>query len=816
MKIVYFARASFVQNERKNAQNLTVSGIFFIQMKHTILTSICVCLLQAITAQAPNSINTLWYGQPSQNWNEALPVGNGRLGAMVYGAYPNELIQFNEESLWAGCQTQSDADARSSLKTIQQLLLDGEIAKAAALAEETLTSEPLRIRSYQPVGDIVINYAGTPARRRDAPDEGYQRKLDLETGIASTNFVLDGVKYTQEVFVSSVNDIIVIRIKSEQAGKLSFKLSLSRKQDASVNVTGNNELTMTGQIVDLPKPNSSPAGMYMKFAACVIGYNKGGKLTAVNNSLFVENADEAVFYLTAATDYNLSKLNYDRSIDPVQKCASILSQVKEKQYEPVKNAHVADHSAMFNRVSLNLYDDTNTNLPTDKRLEAVKNGSVDKGFTVLLFQYGRYLLMGSSRKPGVLPANLQGIWNQDFDAAWNSDFHTNVNIQMNYWPAEVCNLSETLVPFSDLINALRVPGRVTAQKTYNSTGWTMNHLTDVYGRTAISDGVGWGTYPMAASWLVLHQWEHYLFTRDLNYLREVYPTMKEAADFVLNFIIRDKNGKWVTAPSNSPENRYKLPNGETYMLTYGATKDIQLIRELFNACIKAGNLLGEEKKFIAQLQSVIKDLPPTKVSQRYGIIQEWIEDYEEVEPGHRHMSQLFGLYPGSEITSANKTLFEAAAKTIARRQEHARNQPGWSKAWQINFYARLGNGDEAWRKAIELERECILLNLFDTHPPFQIDGNFGFTAGIAEMLLQSHQENIISLLPAIPKAWDKGEVKGLKARGNITVDMKWENNLLSAATLVAAENCSVQVKFNGKTQKISLIKGKAYQLDVKK
>jgi len=785
-------------------------------MKRIIITTFYALFFLVAIAQKPTS-PILWYEQPARNWNEALPVGNGRMGAMVYGTFPNETIQFNEESLWAGCQTQSDADARSSLKTIQQLLLDGEIAKAAALAEESLTSDPLRIRSYQPVGDIIINYAGTPAGRRDTyPD--YQRRLDLETGIASSFFVLDGVRYIQETFASAVNDFIVVRIKTDQPGKLTLKLSLTRKQDAIVSVTGKNEITLTGQIVDLPRSNSSPAGMYMKFAACVSGYNKGGTLTAVNNSLFVENADEAVFYLTAATDYNMSKLNFDRSIDPVQKCAAILSRVKDVAFETVKSNHIADHAAMFNRVSFNLFDETNTNLPTDKCLEALKNGAEDKSFTTLLFQYGRYLLMGSSRRPGILPANLQGIWNQEFDAPWNSDFHTNINIQMNYWLAEVCNLSETFLPLNNLIDALRVPGRVTAEKTYNSTGWTMNHLTDVFGRTAITDGVGWGTYPMAASWLVLHQWEHYLFTKDLNYLREAWPVMKEAADFVLNFIVRDKNGQWVTAPSNSPENRYRLPNGETYMLTYGATKDIQLIRQLFNACIKTVNLLGDDKRYAARLQSVIRDLPPTKVSPRYGIIQEWIEDYEEVEPGHRHMSQLFGLYPGSEITPEYKELFEAAAKTVERRQEYARqgqgSSPGWSKAWLINFYARLGNGDAAWKKAVELERERVLLNLFTDHPPFQIDANFGFTAGIAEMLIQSHQENQIVLLPALPAAWDKGEIKGLKARGNITVAMQWDNNQLTAATLLAANDCTIQVKYNGKTQKITLKSGKVYQLKV--
>ena len=791
---------------------------YFFHMKKIILTSLYACCFLAVVA---NNTHTLWYLQPSRNWNEALPVGNGRMGAMIYGEYPNEVMQLNEESLWAGCKTQPDADARSSLKTIQQLLLDGEVAKAAALAEENLKSDPLKIRSYQPVGDVLIHYENfSPAVGKDPRHPGYRRELDLETGIATSTFVIEGITYTQEVFATAVHDVIAIRIKTDQAGKLTFKLSLTRRLDATVSATGNNELTLKGQIVDVPTKNASPAGMHMKFAARVTGYNKGGTMTTVNNSIFIENADEAVFYLTAATDYNMALLNYDRSIDPVQKCAAILSQVKEKPYETVKKDHVADHAAMFNRVSLNLFDTVNMNLPTDQRLEAIKNGSDDKGFTALLFQYGRYLLMGASRKPGILPANLQGIWNQDFEAIWNSDYHTNINIQMNYWPAEICNLPETFIPFDNLINALRVPGRVTAQKTYNSTGWTMNHVADVFGRTAITDAVNRaGTFPVAAAWLVLHQWEHYLFTKDLDYLREAYPTMKEAADFILGFIIRDKNGKWVTAPSQSPENNYRLPNGESHRLTYGSTMDIQIIRALFNACIKAGNVLNEDKKYVARLQSVIKDLPPTQVSKRYGIVQEWIEDYEEVDPGHRHMSQLFGLYPGTEITPANKVLFEAAAKTIARRQEYAMQgpdkmmiSPGWCKAWMMNFYARMSDGDAAWEKIKEMQRERILLNLFTDHPPFQIDANFGFTAGIAEMLIQSHQDNLISLLPALPKDWDKGEVKGLKARRNITVDMKWENNRLTEATLVAAHDCTVQVKYNGKIKKIALTKGEKQYL----
>lgn len=776
-------------------------------MKKFFILWIIAGVFVSATAQTSNSHNVMWYEQPATKWNEALPVGNGRLGAMVYGNFEAERIQLNEESVWGGSKVESNADARASFKTIQQLLIDGKIDEAAKLAEATLRSNPLRIRSYQPLGDLTIEYGEKGLfNRRNATS--YRRELDLETGIARSEALFNGVRYTQEVFASAPDNAIIVRISTDQPGSLTAKVSLSRQQDATVRVTAPNELTMEGQVVDLPMKDASPAGIHMKFAAQAIANVQGGKLTAINNSFFIEQADQAVFYITGATDYNFEKLDYDRTINPAARCASILSGVKKKSFADLLQSHTTDHAALFNRVSLNLFDDTSATLPTDKRLEAVKKGATDKGLAILLFQYGRYMLMGSSRSPGLLPANLQGVWNEDINAAWNSDFHTNINIQMNYWPAEVCNLSETVVPFSNLINALRVPGRETARKTYHSTGWTMNHLTDVFGRTAISDGVGWGTYPMAAAWLVLHQWEYYLFTQDRDYLRhEAYPTMKEAADFVLGLLIKDKNGMWVTAPSNSPENRYRLPNGETYMLTYGATKDIQLIRALFSACISAGRLMGEEKAYMKQLQAVIDKLPPTKISPRYGIIQEWIEDYEEVEPGHRHMSQLFGLFPGTELNASNPQLFEAARRTVERRQEYAAkgqgSSPGWNKAWLINFYARLGNGDAAWEKTLDLLRTRILSNLFNDHPPFQIDGNFGYTAGVAELLLQSH-ENDIHLLPALPSAWQQGEVKGLKARGNVVVDMAWESGRLATASLTSAADCTVAVRYAGKTQKIKL------------
>lgn len=763
--------------------------------------------------------NVLWFDKPAPDWNSALPVGNGRIGAMVFGRPWTETIQLNEESLWAGCPEDGNADAAEYLPEIQRLLLDGKVAEAMALSEAHLAGNPLRIRSYQTFGEISIRcFDSEPASADEL--RNYRRELDLETGIASSSFTWDGVTYRREVFASAVDDVLVIRLSADRSGALTFTLSFNRPKDAYARPVSKDELEICGQIIDLPLEGAGESGAHMKFSGLIKGVPKGGRLAAVANSIFVENADEVTFYVAMNTDYSLEKLNFDRNIDPYAICRRQVERLAGCPFDELRTRHIEDHSSIFNRVSLTLGDPARNSIPTDRRLQALKEDGVsDPALAALYFQFGRYLLMDSSRRPGRLPANLQGIWCADLNAPWNSDFHTNINIQMNYWPSEVCNLSETVIPFSDWISRMREPGRVTAAKTFNASGWTINHVSNPFGHTSISDGVGWGTFPIAAAWLVLHQWEHFRFPGDTEYLRDVaYPSMKEAAEFLLSFMIEDKNGYLVTAPSNSPENKYRHPDGGTFNMTYGATMDVEITMELFNACLEASSLLGVDPDFRGTLRKALKKLPPIKIGERYGTIQEWIEDYEEVEPGHRHTSHLFGLYPGTVINPDTPELFEAAKRTIERRRKYNEDPvtrqgsyTGWSRAWMINFYARLHNGEEAGANVNALLSKSTLPNLFDTHPPFQIDGNFGGTAGIAEMLLQSHT-GALQILPALPEEWKDGEVRGLRARGGYTVDIKWTDGNLEYVRVMPDRDGRCTLLYGGKTRKIKMSGGKVYSL----
>jgi alpha-L-fucosidase 2 len=544
----------------------------------------------------------------------------------------------------------------------------------------------------------------------------------------------------------------------------------------------------------------------MKFAAKLIALNKGGELITGTSRLHVKNADELSILFTAATDYSLDKLNFDRNINPLEICNEILSKAENKSFEQIKEAHIKEHQSIFNRVDIKLGETQLAGLPTDKRLDSVINGGNDPGLVALYFQYGRYLLMGSSRAPGELPANLQGVWNDHFKAPWNSDYHTNINLQMNYWHAEICNLPEMLDPLVNIVDKWRDPGRVTASEMYGCGGWCMHHATDIFGKTVPNADMRWGMSPLSGVWMTFPLWRYYEFSMDENYLGErAYPVMKEAMDFVSDFLI-EKDAYLVTNPTMSPENAYVL-DGKDYpcQLTYAATIDNQTLMAHVNHCIQASEILGVDEYLREQWTDILLKIPAVRIGKD-STIMEWIADYDEWEPGHRHMSHLLGLYPLAQITPETPKLFEAAKKTIEKRLKHGGGHTGWSRAWMISFFARLHEPEKANDNVMALLRKSTQSNLFDSHPPFQIDGNFGGTAGIAEMLLQSHN-GVIQILPALPEAWPDGSIIGLRARGGFEVDIEWENGIMTTTTIHANIENKCFLKYKDNVVSLELKKG---------
>jgi alpha-L-fucosidase 2 len=779
-------------------------------MKNSYLLLLLISTVAAAQKPATKDALTLWYKQPATEWTEALPLGNGRLGAMVFGRPGDELLQLNEATLWSGGPVQGNInpDAPKYLPLVRKALFAGDYHAADSLLHFMQGNYS---QSYLPLGDLHI--------RQQLPDTAvseYYRDLNISDALATTRFTSGGVQYTRDAFISAPDQVIVLRFGASKAGALNFTISptsqLRAQRSANgqqVSISGKAPSQVYPSYVQHDQPVQYEAGgcKGMRFELRLQVAHTDGKVTIDSTGITISNASEAVILATAATSFNgYDKCPDSEGLDEKALVSGYLQKALKHSYQDLWQRHEEDYHHFFNRVSFKLGDDVNNN-PTDERLRAYSSGASDPGLETLYFQFGRYLLISSSRTPGV-PANLQGIWNKELRAPWSSNYTININTEMNYWPAEVCNLAEMEMPLIQLIKEISITGHATAWEFYHARGWVAHHNSDIW---AMSNPVGdkghgdpmWANWTMGGNWLCQFLWKRYQYSNDRAFLQDTaYPIMHDAARFCLDWLIPDGKGHLVTAPATSPENRFVTAAGKHEAVTIATTMDRAIISELFRNTIAASKVLGKDTRFADSLQHALALLPPYKVGKR-GNLMEWPEDWGDDDPEHRHISHLYPLFPGDEITPATPSLAAAAKRALEIRGDGG---TGWSKAWKINTWARLQDGDHAYKLLRELLTYTAAggvnmhngggtyANLFCAHPPFQIDGNFGGTSGIAQMLLQNRADTI-EVLPAIPSAWSNGEVKGLKGIGGYTLDVSWKNGVVTALSVQAIRNGYCYLRF---------------------